>query len=99
MPAFDELCSAELFHIKLMIPCNPVDYLNNEYGPFSWLKPISKKYLWTNLKYSGTWTDYEWIRAIKVFYQNGSLNRKLTLRNINRYFRYHLFQLPSEDFE
>ncbi len=32
MPYFKKVCSAELLNHKFMVPCNPVEYLNNEYG-------------------------------------------------------------------
>ena len=30
LPNFNELCSAELLNQKLMVPCDPVKYLDNE---------------------------------------------------------------------
>ena len=44
LPNFDELCSAELFNHKYMIPCDPVKYLDKEYGPSRWLTPESSNY-------------------------------------------------------
>ena len=41
MPSFDELCSAELLNHKFMIPCDPVNYLDKEYGSSRWQIPKS----------------------------------------------------------
>lgn len=42
LPNFERLCSAELLEHKFMIPCDPVGYLNKEYGPKKWHSPESK---------------------------------------------------------
>ena len=39
LPYFDKVCSAELLNHKVMIPCDPVQYLNTEYGRDTWIKP------------------------------------------------------------
>ena len=88
-----ELCSAELFSIKQMVPCDPVDYLNQEYGIFNWISPERTEFSWPNLFSSGNWSDYEWPKAYNIFFSNGTLNEKETLEYINYYSKYKLTKL------
>ena len=39
LPYFEKVCSAELLNHKVMVPCDPVEYLNAEYGVDSWQEP------------------------------------------------------------
>jgi hypothetical protein len=89
LPAFDELCSAELLNTKQMVPCDPIKYLNSEYGTFNWLTPISLNYKWSNLKFTRKWNDNEWKRAYKYYNLDGSLNHKKTQKYINKHLGYN----------
>jgi hypothetical protein len=33
-----------------MVPCDPIAYLNQEYGINKWHEPLVKNYKWTNLE-------------------------------------------------
>lgn len=96
MPLFDEVCSAELFNQKQMVPCDPVKYLDFEYGPSNWLMPLVANYSWKNLYYKANWTDYEWPRVLKYYYNNGSINVKTSLRIINENLKNPLVELPLD---
>ncbi len=65
LPEFDQLCSAELFNLKYFVPCDPVKYLDLEYGKSGWLIPKATKYTWKNIKPNGECSDQEWPRAFK----------------------------------
>jgi hypothetical protein len=39
LPYFKKVCSAELLNHKVMVPCDPVEYLNAEYGVDRWQEP------------------------------------------------------------
>jgi hypothetical protein len=82
-----------------MIPCDPVDYLNQIYGYFNWLTPISTAFTWPNMVFSGYWNDFELSRAFKAFYLNGTLNEKRTLDTINQHLHFKLTQLPNHSYE
>lgn len=57
IPYFEELCSAEMLNHKYQVPCDPILYLDTNYGKFpKWRKPTSE-YNWDNIRYNGKWTD------------------------------------------
>jgi hypothetical protein len=98
LSSFETVCSAELLGIKVLVPCDPIDYLNNEYGSFDkWIIPISKDYKWSNLdtNYS-LWSDSHWPYAIKFFSTNGKLNNAGTLNFINKNSNLNLSNLPVD---
>lgn len=80
LPPFNELCSAELLSQKHLVPCDPVQYLDLEYGKNSWQTPLSSKYKWKNLVFVGNWTDDEWPQAVRYYEKNGTLNLVKTLK-------------------
>ena len=99
MPNFDELCSAELLNHKYMIPCDPIKYLDKEYGPSRWLTPESSNYTWKNVVYYNNWTDSEWPRTIKYYDKEGKLLVPKILNHVNKHLKYNLTKLPSEEDE
>ncbi len=81
-----------------MIPCDPVGYLNNEYGePDKWQTPMKSNYTWSNLdrKNVENWTDTEWPYAIRFYKYNGEVDKNQTLRFINAHSSYNLTKLPD----
>ena len=94
MPNFNEVCSAELINQRFMVPCDPVKYLDTDYGKNNWqepkknLSPISTKdkqkkgtkdtYHWPNLKYFGKYADDVFIRTNRWYKKSGLLNKELT---------------------
>lgn len=83
MLEFNELCSAEMFNHKFLVPCDPDGYLNNEYG--EWSTPLAKKYNWTNLVFLGPWENEYWPNVLKQFDPDGRIiivNRK-NEKNLN----------------
>ena len=93
VPAFNELCSAELLNQKLLIPCDPVKYLDSEYGTSKWQTPV-KGPKWSNLIYQGEWSDSEWPKAVRYYYNNGTVKINETLKHLNRYtFKWKMFYI------
>ena len=99
LPNFDELCSVELLSHKFLVPCDPIKYLNKEYGPRNWETPKVKNYSWTNVVYMANWTDTEWARAIKYYDKNGELIKTKMLNYINSHLdaKHQLNELPPDD--
>ena len=97
LPNFDELCSAELLNNKFMVPCDPVNYLDKEYGPKNWQTPQSKNYSWTNVLYWKNWTDTEWPHTIKYYGKSGELLTPKILAYVNKHLSYNLTSLPPDD--
>jgi len=52
-------------NLKYFVPCDPVKYLDLEYGKSCWLIPKATKYTWKNIKPNGECSDQEWPRAFK----------------------------------
>ncbi len=75
LPHFDDLCSAELIDIKVMVPCDPVSYLTYMYGPIdNWKIPQEKNYTWPflDLKNGVKWSDERKHEVVKFYYSNGT---------------------------
>jgi hypothetical protein len=68
-----------------MVPCDPVGYLEKEYGPKRWRSPQSKNYVWDNVKYWRNWTDDEWIRSVRYYDRKGQLIKNKTVDQLNKY--------------
>ena len=94
LPEFSELCSAELLNQKHLVPCDPVKYLDNEYGKNKWQIPKSTNYSWTNLVSNGNWSENEWPKVLKYYEKNGTINLKSTLKDINKYSNLNYTKLP-----
>ena len=98
LPTFDLVCSTELLSLKILVPCDPIGYLNNEYGNYDkWVIPISKNYKWSNLETNYTlWSDSQWPYAIKFFRNNGKFNMEGSLNYINKNSNLNLSNLPAD---
>jgi hypothetical protein len=68
-----------------MIPCDPVGYLDNEYGPMTWQKPVAKKYYWNNLAFSEYWSSSEWPKAVRFFDRHGKLLHRKIANYVKKY--------------
>jgi len=68
-----------------MVPCDPIGYLDNEYGPKMWQKPLTKKYNWNNLAFWEYWSSSEWPNAVKFFNRHGKLLRKKIISYVKKY--------------
>jgi hypothetical protein len=79
-----------------MVPCDPVSYLDKEYGRGNWHSPQSKNYTWTNVVYHSNWTDTEWPYAVKYYDKFGKLIKPKILAYINKHLKYNLTQLPND---
>jgi len=79
------MCSAELLGHKFVVPCDPVSYLNQNYGK-KWNLPEAdfKKYKWPNIKYAGVWSDNDYQNSINIFKSDGSFDRNYTLDFLNK---------------
>jgi hypothetical protein len=84
LPNFSELCSAELLNNLYMVPCDPEEYLNVEYGSKGWQKPMSSKYKWPNLEFHQEYSDLQYIKSIKYYFENGTFDKYYTLDYLNR---------------
>ena len=78
LPHFDDLCSAELLNIKIIVPCDTVEYLNYMYGPIdNWKKPETKKFTWPYLNYPHAgekWSNDKKKTACKIYTPQGNLS-------------------------
>ncbi len=79
-----------------MIPCNPVKYLDNEYGVDNWAVPKSKNYTWKNVVYSKNWTNTEWPYAVRYYDKKGKLLQKKTLTYLNQHLQEKIESLPED---
>ena len=74
LPYIDDLCSAELINIKVLVPCDPIKYLSYMYGPIDdWKTPQAKNYTWPylNLKQGERWSILRKRKAVKFYNKNG----------------------------
>lgn len=98
LPNFDKLCSAELLNNKLYVPCDPVAYLNKEYGrPDRWKTPKEKNYTWSNVVFNSKWTDEQWPHVIKFYDKSGNLLKKKTLEVVNKELKHNLTDIDGLD--
>lgn len=97
MPKFDELCSGELLNNKFMVPCDPVKYLDKEYGPKNWHSPEAKNYTWSNVVFWSNWTDTDWPKTIKYYDHNGGLLNDKIIEYVNKFSSQNITQVPNDD--
>ena len=81
-----------------MVPCDPVKYLNREYGRDLWKSPESKNYTWTNVLFWKNWTDSEWPHTIKYYDKNGDLIEPKILEYVNKFSNENITSVPDDDF-
>jgi hypothetical protein len=97
LPHFDELCSAELLNRKFLVPCDPVNYLDRDYGPERWKTPESVNYTWSNVKYWEKWSQPLWPHTIKYYDKAGRLIPKRILDYVNKYLTVPITSVPLDD--
>ncbi len=78
-----------MLNFKVLIPCDPVQYLNYEYGGIkNWITPKKKNYKWSNLdKQTWNWTEKEWVHAIKFYNKKIGFDKNQTLKFVNQYLK------------
>ena len=97
---FDELCSAELLGSKYLVPCEPVGYLNHQYGPMSlWSVPEPVNYTWFNIDRVGDWSDNDWPYAIRYYDRYGYAQRARTIGKLNEESKYNITIFPKEEWD
>lgn len=97
LPDFNQLCSAELLNHKFMVPCDPVHYLDRDYGPVRWQTPQSVNYTWSNVRFWEKWSDSLWPHTIKYYDRNGKLIKKKILDYVNKHMTKPISQVPLDD--
>ena len=81
-----------------MVPCDPVTYLNLEYGPNNWQSPDRNfGARWKNLFENGRWSDSEWPNVLRAYDFKGKLMYNYTLKVINEHISPKLSQLPFKE--
>jgi hypothetical protein len=85
VPKFNKFCTGDVLGHKLMVPCDPVAYLDFEYNPREkWTVPTKKFIWWSNMLYKQYyWPDPLWPHAYKSYFPNGTFDRNRSLRGIN----------------
>ena len=74
LPHFDDLCSAELIDVKVMVPCDVVNYLTYMYGSIDdWKIPKTENFTWPylNLNEGTKWSNSRKNNAVKLYGPNG----------------------------
>jgi hypothetical protein len=96
LPLLPDLCSADLFGFRFSVPCEPVDYLNTEYGKETWKHPLERNYTWLNMKYDAFWNDISWMYAVRLYTREGRLrNDQYAINWISNHFNYSITAIPS----
>lgn len=97
LPNFDKLCSAELLNQRFMVPCDPVSYLNREYGEEKkWSFPQEKNYTWSNVIYDSRWKDHEWPNVIRYYDKAGGLLKNKVLEYVNKHLKNNISYIPDD---
>lgn len=82
---------------KFMIPCDPVEYLNKEYGKKErWITPQSSNYTWSNVNHWKSWSDEEWPHVIKYYDKAGVLIKSKVLSYLNKHSKINITEIPPE---
>lgn len=101
----ENLCSAELFGYKFIVPCNPDRVLSINYGK-KWIDPVgNKEYKIHNRNQSTAIIRklYELPYSFRYYLKNGTIDVIPSLEKINKlYVRYtngfKLDYLPNDDY-
>lgn len=97
LPNFDKLCSAELLNNRFMVPCDPVMYLNREYGDEKkWYFPQEKNYTWSNVIYDSRWKDHEWPNVIRYYDKAGVLLKNKVLEYVNKHLKQNISAIADD---
>lgn len=85
---FEDLCSAELFDYKFLIPCDPVTFLKNNYGPIKlWMKPDTEGFKNIDFRHYRIWSKNEWPDWMRHYSRDGVLNVAKTLKDLNEHVK------------
>lgn len=102
-PIFEDLCTAELFGHKFMVPCDPVSYLNTQYGKEKWIVPMQSHYQVPNTDWGQgrERSELELKYSFRYYDENGNVEIQRSLKAINELFSKNygknLTKLPNED--
>ena len=96
---FNKLCSAELLGQKHMVPCDPVGYLDYEYGLGKWQEPKKENFTWKNVRFWQNWTDAQWPYTIKYYDKYGNILKKKILDYLNLHAKRNITELPADDID
>ena len=80
--AYFDLCSCEIYGTKYLLPCNPVLYLNDDYG--NWKNPEEKNYTWPNLDLNGKLIRFNLLMKLMVIYFTNNIMNTIKERS-NKY--------------
>jgi hypothetical protein len=67
-----------------MVPCDPLAFLNADYGLNKWKMPLKRGYKWANFEFRGQISDAEWPHSIK-FYTKTGFDKESTMSYIEEY--------------
>ncbi|CAF1384791.1 unnamed protein product, partial [Didymodactylos carnosus] len=96
LPLLPELCSGDLFGYRFSVPCDPIEYLNTEYGINKWNAPLEKGYSWINMKLHSYWTDLAWLYATRLYTREGKLRTdKFAIDWISKFYNYTIKTIPT----
>ena len=102
-PPIEELCSAELFGYKFIIPCNYINIITLQYGD-QWSVPDGKFKIF-NMDYSNPEIRslHEVPYMVRWYLLDGGIDVSKTLKGINKYYANYsgemLTKLPTNDDE
>lgn len=80
-----------------MVPCDPVSYLNKEYGTQQrWSVPQATNYTWSNVNHWKSWSDAEWPHVIKYYDKEGKIIDTKILQYLNKHSKYNITKVPDD---
>ena len=80
-----------------MVPCDPVGYLDLEYGAKKWQIPDDKfGTKWTNVIENDQWPESVYPYVLRYYGFDGRLKKQLTLKKINEELTVKLSALPDD---
>ena len=77
------ICSAELFNIKVLIPCDPLSLIEQAYGE-NWSLPMDRGYGFKNQQ-RGYYKYDKWSESRRYYNYYGNLNLNGTLEELNKH--------------
>ncbi len=81
---FNDIISAEIFGLKVLIPCDPLRTIIEDYGK-NWLLPIESGYQLESIRWN-EWKVYDknqWPKCRKYYDSYGKLDLIGTLKELN----------------
>ena len=80
-----------------MVPCDPVSYLDMEYGREYWKTPNPHfETKWKNVKAVEKWNENEWPHVLKMYDVKGQLLGTTLLDIINMHLNISINKLPAD---